>query len=254
MTRPRLLLTPMFTELVWGVKPQLEEWADVVSYDPPGVGAEPLPEGLELDPSDGSALYRWHEATARRGLAEVDRLGWDRFVVVADSYGIRPGVLAAKLGRDAVQGLVLGHASLSRARTGKRAPLNAGVYEAMGQLLAQDHRAFIVHGVVQLTHGSMDEELAERVVERLSPDLTRALWTMFESDPAPIGEELAGLDVPLLFAQHVDCLGSTQEGFDDIVAAFPQARTAGVELAPPNSPEFVEEVRKFCDEIGAGAS
>ena len=44
MSRPRLLLVPEFTELTWTIKPQLAEWAEVASYDPPGVGAEPPPE------------------------------------------------------------------------------------------------------------------------------------------------------------------------------------------------------------------
>ena len=41
MARPRLFLVCEFTELQWAIKPQLEEWADVVSYDLPGVGTEP---------------------------------------------------------------------------------------------------------------------------------------------------------------------------------------------------------------------
>ena len=36
MSRPRLLLVPEFTELTWTIKPQLAEWAEVVSYDPSG--------------------------------------------------------------------------------------------------------------------------------------------------------------------------------------------------------------------------
>jgi len=39
MGRPRLLLIPEFTEVTWTIKPRLEEWAEVASYDPPGVGA-----------------------------------------------------------------------------------------------------------------------------------------------------------------------------------------------------------------------
>ena len=39
MTRPRLLLVPLLTELEWDpIRAQLEEWADVASYDLPGVG------------------------------------------------------------------------------------------------------------------------------------------------------------------------------------------------------------------------
>ena len=74
MDRPRLLLIPEFTELTWAIKPQLSEWADVVSYDPPGVGAEPLPEGdiasmsrhvvveRGLEKLEGDAALFWADA------------------------------------------------------------------------------------------------------------------------------------------------------------------------------------------------
>jgi hypothetical protein len=81
MSRPRLLLIPEFTELSWTIKPQLAEWAEVASYDPPGVGAEPLPEG------DVASFTR--EVIADRGLEELDRLGWDRFFVLADGWAGR---------------------------------------------------------------------------------------------------------------------------------------------------------------------
>ncbi len=32
MTRPRLLLVPSFTELEWGIRDQLKEWAHVVTF------------------------------------------------------------------------------------------------------------------------------------------------------------------------------------------------------------------------------
>ena len=44
--RPRLLLVPEFTELQWTIKSDLEQWAEVRSFDPPGVGGEPRPEDL----------------------------------------------------------------------------------------------------------------------------------------------------------------------------------------------------------------
>ena len=46
MARPRLLLVAEFTELEWAIKPELEEWAEVLSFDPPGVGTEPVPAGM----------------------------------------------------------------------------------------------------------------------------------------------------------------------------------------------------------------
>jgi hypothetical protein len=38
MRRPRILLVPHFSELDWRIKPLLEEWAQVASFDAPGVG------------------------------------------------------------------------------------------------------------------------------------------------------------------------------------------------------------------------
>jgi pimeloyl-ACP methyl ester carboxylesterase len=246
----RILLVPLFSELLWDpILPRLEGWAEVATYDAPGVGEEPLPEGLELDPQDPTALIRWHQAIARRGLAEVRHRGWDRFVVVGDSWGNRPAVLVAGLAAEAASGLVLGHASLSRAFEGERPPMNRAVYEAMRQLLQQDHRSFVSHGLVQMTKGSVDEELAERVIEQMPSRLMMAIWDMHAADHADIASGLAALDIPMLFVQHVGCLGSTQEGFDDVAAAFPQARTAGIEGTPSGSPEFAAELRAFCEEL-----
>ena len=49
--RPRLLLVPSFTELEWGIRPELEEWAEVVSFDCPGVGGNEIPFEIEFDKS-----------------------------------------------------------------------------------------------------------------------------------------------------------------------------------------------------------
>ncbi|MGH3032159.1 MAG: hypothetical protein ACRDNE_15625 [Gaiellaceae bacterium] len=39
---------------------------------------------------------------------------------------------------------------------------------------------------------------------------------------------------------------STEEGFEDAVAALPRATTAAVPEAPPVSDEFAEILRDFC--------
>jgi hypothetical protein len=44
MSRPRLLLVPSFTELEGGILPLLEEWAEVATFDMPGVGEQPADE------------------------------------------------------------------------------------------------------------------------------------------------------------------------------------------------------------------
>ena len=55
MDRPRVLLVPTLTEVEWKIRPLIEEWAEVASFDAPGVGDEPAttltpeaisPEGL----------------------------------------------------------------------------------------------------------------------------------------------------------------------------------------------------------------
>src|SRR5688500_4465061 len=119
VSRPRLLLVPSFTELEWGIRPSLEEWAEVACFDTPGVGGEPLPAGIEIDPSRAPELLdRWRDAAAERGLEEVDRRGWDRFLVVSDGHGAPTATRLARRRRQSVLGLAIGHACLSHAREG----------------------------------------------------------------------------------------------------------------------------------------
>lgn len=239
MTRPRLLLVPEFTELEWdGIRPRLEEWAEVASYDPPGVGDEPPPEKLERD------------VIVNRGLEELDRLGWDECFVATDSWGIASAVRLALARPEAILGMALGHTKLSHRREGDRAPVNGPVYEAMTELIRTDHEAFIRHGIAQATGGSIGEDLAERMLERFPDyDLMVASWEMITREDVEIGEQLARLDCPLLFAKHVGCLGSTEEGFDDAAAAFPEAKTIAVEDAPVSSEKFADALRQFCEQI-----
>jgi hypothetical protein len=69
---------------------------------------------------------------------------------------------------------------------------------------------------------------------------------MITRDDVEIGDLLERLDCPLLFAEHEGCLGSTEEGFEDAVAAFPKARTVTTTAAPLASPAFAEALREFC--------
>src|SRR5947199_229500 len=71
MARPRLLLIPSFTELEWTIRPALEEWADVASFDTPGVRGEALPFEVELDESRAPAMLM----QCREGNARGDRRG-----------------------------------------------------------------------------------------------------------------------------------------------------------------------------------
>jgi hypothetical protein len=241
MERPRLLLVPEFTELEWETtRPQLEEWAEVASFDPPGVGNEPRAEKLD------------REVIVSRGLEELDRLGWDGCFLATDSWGIPSAVKLAIARPDAVMGMALGHAKLSHRRDGERPPINGAVYDALTELIATDHEAFIRHGIAQATGGSVSEDLAERMIERFPHDLLVSGWEAMTQDEE-IGELLTQVDCPLLFAKHVGCLGSTEEGFEDAAAAFPRAKTVAVEDAPLSSEKFAGALREFCEEVVTSA-
>jgi pimeloyl-ACP methyl ester carboxylesterase len=237
VSRPRLLLVPEFTEVEWDpIRPRLEEWAEVASYDPPGVGDEP-----ESDTFD-------REAIVQRGLAELDRRGWEHCFVASDSWGIASAVRLAGARPGAIDGLALGHAKLSFRRDGPRAPLNAGVFDAMTELVNKDHEEFLRYGAVQLTGGSVDETQAQRLIERFPREVMQRGWEMITRDDSNLGELLEKLDCPLLFGKHEGCLGSSDEGFEDAVAAFPRARVVIVTDAPLASEAFAEALRVFCTE------
>jgi hypothetical protein len=237
--RPRLLLVPALTELQWTIKPLLEEWADVVSYDPPGVGSEPAPDPVELS--------AWRRAAALRGLEEVDRLGWARFVVAVDAEGIPTAIRVAQARRTSVQGIAIGHAALSRSTEGERPVINKEVWSAMRAVLRTDRRAFIRHGIAQVTAGSVSEEVAARMVERFpDSDLVMRIWDWLGTEPEPIGDDLSALGLPMLLGEHAGCLGSTEEGYQDIVAQFPEAATVSCPEACSASPAFAEALREFC--------
>jgi hypothetical protein len=243
--RPRLLLVPEFTELTWTIKPQLSEWAEVVSYDPPGVGDEPLPAG------DPAGMTR--DVVIDRGLEKLDAAGWDRFFILADGWGnaAAAGIAAAR--HSSVMGMALGHAALSASREGERPAINAAVYDAMTQLLRQDREAFIRYGIAQSTAGSVSDELAQRMIDRFPKDLVLVGWERWTAEDEGFGEILKELDVPLLLAKHDGCLMSTEEGFEDAVAALSPERTVSVPSAPSTSEEFAVAVREFCEDVSQRA-
>jgi hypothetical protein len=141
--------------------------------------------------------------------------------------------------------LVLGHTRLSNNTEGDRPTLNGEVLAAFRELLEKDYGGFIRHGLVQVTHGSVGDELAQQIIERVPRDVALAIWGLV-TEPQPIEGALRELDVPLLFAAHQGCLVSTPEGFEDAVAAFPDARVISVSDSPDASPEFAEALHDFC--------
>jgi hypothetical protein len=239
VSRPRLILVPEFTELQWTIEPLVREWAEVLSFDPPGVGEEPLPRGV------GNLGELSHEMVAERGLERLTEAGWGRYFLAADGWAIPVAVAIATRRREAVVGMALGHASLSFARAGERAPINPEVYGAFTQLVKSDAPSFVRYGIAQLTKGGVDEEHAERIIERLPTESMIDGWMSLTSD-APFGEELLELECPLLLAKHEGCLLASDEGFQDAAAAMPHAATVAVDDPPSTSPAFEEALRDFC--------
>jgi hypothetical protein len=227
-------LVPHITELEWAIKAELEEWAEVATFDAPGVGAEP-PAG-QLD----------RQALIDRALAEVDRRGWDSFVLVCDGSAIPVGVRVAHARRNAVEALALGHARLANRLEGERPTVNKEVTEAFTQLAETNFRDFIRYGLTQVTHGSIGDELAAQMLERVPIEVGRAIYQLTVFDAEPFENLIRELDVPLLFAKHEGCLSATDEGFEDAVAAFPAARTISVSEAPSVSGDFARALREFC--------
>jgi hypothetical protein len=197
-------------------------------------------------------LNRWREAAAQIGLDTVDRRGWERFFVVTDSWGAPTAVRIARTRRDAVIGLAMGHAALSHSTEGERAPERTGVLAAMVQLARQGSEAFVRYGIAQMTRGGIDEDTAQKMVERF-PDMELVTATLeaLGEQPEPIGDELREIDAPLLLAKHEGCLGSTDEGFEDIVNAFPEAETAICPEMCASSPTFAAALRKFCQRLAS---
>ena len=231
--RPRLLLVPSISELEWSrIRPLLEEWADVAAYDLPGLGGA-APDGLDVG------------ATTAAGLAELEARGWDEAIIVGDQFGAGLAVLVAQGWDGTVRGLALGHACLRYTREGPRPALSAIAADVQLQLtrLGRPQADQMFLQGIEMTYGA---EVAEGIRARLSPSFTqqytKVLLANQDVDLEPILRKLAA---PLLFAQHKECGLWMPEGFEDAVAAFPEARTLIVDENPGSSPEFAEALREF---------
>ncbi|HKH22661.1 MAG TPA: hypothetical protein VKA88_03490, partial [Solirubrobacterales bacterium] len=129
----------MFTEVEWTIAPQIAEWAEVATFDAPGVGDEPMPG------DDPAALDRG--MVVQRALQEVEKRGWDSYFVVGDAWGTATAVRVAIARPEPVLGVALGHATLSYEREGQRPPVSKEVTAAMTQLLRSDYDSFVRYGM-----------------------------------------------------------------------------------------------------------
>jgi pimeloyl-ACP methyl ester carboxylesterase len=227
-------LVPGISMLEWQIVPQLEEWAEVATYDPPGVGSTPGPWSIE--------------ACAQRGLEEIDARGWDDYVLVADGWGSWYGVDLLRARPEAVRGFALGHAALSNRMTGERAPLRGEIWSVLEQLVAQGRDEFMRFGIAQFTQDGYDEKLAKEMLERLPLSVLTEMLKVGPRVSYDLEDVLRPLELPLLFAKHKDCLLFTDEGYADAVASFPEARTCSTTVVCAVSDVFADALRELCDD------
>jgi hypothetical protein len=123
----------------------------------------------------------------------------------------------------------------------------------MKQLIESDAPSFIRHGIVQSTAGSIDEEVAEQMLSRMPTDRMLEGWSLLTAEES-FEETLRGLRCPLLLGKHEGCLMSTDEGFEDAVAALPGAEVVSVLKAPCTSAEFAESLKGFCLRVTSEAA
>ena len=243
MQPPPVLLVPVVTELEWTIAPQIREWTEVAAFDAPGVGEEPPAE------------ERTRRVIAERGIEEIESRGWDRCVVAGDEFGAVTAALLASLAPDRVAGLALGHASLSLDAHPPRPALIGDVLETFSAMIRTSYRAY-ARSLSQLTKGSYDDDFVERYIARIPQPLMADYEAHIQADlPGErVEHTLAELDVPLLFAEHLDCLLWTHESFEDITARFPGARTCACTEKPSVSPVFADALRELCEEIASSTS
>jgi pimeloyl-ACP methyl ester carboxylesterase len=234
------------TELYWLIRPSLEEWAEVASYDPPGVGNEAPREGPVV------------AGIARRGLEELDRLGWERCVLAADAYGALAVVELAGLALGHIAGLALGHATLSFQHGGPRPAIDPAVNLAATRMMETDYRGWLRQDVAvwDVRRGPagqpLPDALVDEIVKRVPRSVGLTLSRKLEEEAEEYGSlepRLRALGLPLLLAKHRDCVTFTAEGFADAVAAFPEARRIECDTRPTVSDEFADALREFCARI-----
>jgi len=235
VSRPRILLVPTVTEVEWKIKPAIAEWADVASYDAPGVGDEPMTEPTI-------------EAIVARGLDEIDRRGWERCVIVGDEIGAAQAARIAGERPAAVRALVMGHPALDFNAGGRRPTLNPEIRDVLLQLGRTDYRSY-VRALSQVTKDAYDEELANAYMDRVSQNVTEAyIEELFRrAERIDLLPTLRRVAAPILLVEHSGCLMWTRESFEDAIAALPDAVRTSVEQKPSVNAAFEALLRDFVE-------
>jgi hypothetical protein len=228
--RPRILYVPIFGAFEAAVfTEQTAEWADVGSFDGPGVGTR-------RDDPVGEI-----EDVAAAGAERLDELGWATCVLVCDSHSQAAGIELA-LADPRVAGVCVSHAAVRYSSEGDRAPLRAGVHSAAAQLLESDLRSF-GHALTQLTQGTIDEHWVERFLENVPRETARIRTGQL--DGRELVSRLGEWSGEILLGLHDGCMMWTREGFEDAVAAVPHAATMECDGIPLANARFIEAIREL---------
>jgi hypothetical protein len=86
-------------------------------------------------------------------------------------------------------------------------------------------------------------------MERVPHEVSRGYQAEIQAASPAMEPLITSLRLPLLLAKHEGCLGWTDEGWEDAVAALPGATTMTTEQKPSCSPEFAEALRSFCSAL-----
>ena len=136
--------------------------------------------------------------------------------------------------------------------------MNAEIAEMSRRLVDIDFRAFIRQdvgiwdtrpGYILESADELVEEMVKRVPREVAIRLLGELEAGIEEGGASLEPFLRELDRPLLLAEHADCVVFTPHGFEDAVAAFPDATTLATHASPCLSPDFADALRKFTESL-----
>ena len=201
----------------------VRDWAEVASFDVPA------------------------EHAVEAAHARLDELAWDDCTLVVDGFAQALGIEIGLHGPARFRAVAVGHAAPRYSTDPPRPALHPEVVAAATRLLETDYMAFW-RAVTQLTQGGMPDAWVERWAASVSKERARAMFFgIAETEPSAC-ELLAGFDRPILLAQHVDCVLWTGEGFEDAVAALPDARAVRCKEIPVFDPAFGEALREIASE------
>jgi len=237
VTRPRLLYVPMAAAFESESFAALADWAQVESFDAPGVGAnrDAEPAGLR--------------GIVDAAVAAIDALGWDRFGIVCDSHAQLAGVEIALRERERVGAIFIGHAAARYTPDGERPAMSPEVFAVGQRLLETDYRSF-ARAITQMTRGQMSDEVVERWIDLVPYAVAEQLLTELSETQPVLAPRLREVDAPVVLARHRDCVLWTREGFDDAAAALPEARVVVCERIPEQDPAFHDAIREFSAVLG----